>query len=168
MRMLKINSPRGWKRHLASGFLLLALLGIVPLQGISHSDKHEKRHEIEHLEDVWRSAILNANISTMDALLAEDYVAITPTGILQSKEQTLAALRAKTVRIDSLQLADRKVRFYGTTALVTCRAEITGNGPDGDVSGSYRYTRVYVQNPQGAWHIVSFEASRIRDPDEHK
>jgi len=60
------------------------------------------------------------------------------------------------------------VRFYGTTALVTSRAEVSGSTADGDISGSYRYTRVYVRDEQGVWKIVSFEASRIRDPDDHK
>jgi len=35
-----------------------------------------------------------------------------------------------------------------------------------DLSGSYRYTHVYVKNAQGEWKIVSFEASAIRVPGE--
>jgi ketosteroid isomerase-like protein len=45
---------------------------------------------------------------------------------------------------------------------------VSGSTADGDISGSYRYTRVYVRDEQGVWKIVSFEASRIRDPDDHK
>jgi ketosteroid isomerase-like protein len=37
-----------------------------------------------------------------------------------------------------------------------------------DISGSYRYTRVYVRDAQGKWKIVSFEASRIREPGQPK
>ena len=59
------------------------------------------------------------------------------------------------------------MRFYGTTALVTSRAEVSGTSPEGDFSGSYRYTRVYVRQPDGKWQIVSFEASRIRDRAVH-
>jgi ketosteroid isomerase-like protein len=130
------------------------------------AEKHETRHEIERLEDTWRNAILHGNVPAMDALLAPDYMAISPTGILQSKEQTIANLRAGNVHFTSLELSDRKIRLYGTTALVTSRAEVTGNGPDGVISGSYRYTRVYVKDPRGVWRIVSFEASRIREPRE--
>jgi ketosteroid isomerase-like protein len=36
--------------------------------------------------------------------------------------------------------------------------------PDGQLAGDYRYTRVYVRNAQGVWKIVSFEASRVREP----
>jgi ketosteroid isomerase-like protein len=60
------------------------------------------------------------------------------------------------------------VRFYGTTALVTSLAEVQGTTPEGNISGSYRFTHVYARNAQGKWKIVSFEASKIREPGEHK
>ena len=59
------------------------------------------------------------------------------------------------------------MRFYGKTALVTSVAYVQGTTTDGDVSGSFRYTRVYVRDAQDKWKIVSFEASRIRQPGEH-
>jgi len=52
--------------------------------------------------------------------------------------------------------------------VVTSLANIQATTPDGKVSGSYRYTRVYVRDAQGDWKIVSFEASRVREPGTHK
>lgn len=138
------------------------------LHAMPRAEKHEGRHQIERLEEAWRNAILRGNIAAMDGLLADDYMAITPTGILQSKEQALATLRSGTMKFSSLEVSDRKIRLYGTTALVTSRAEVKGTGPEGDVSGAYRYTRVYVRDPRGVWKIVSFEASRIREPGERR
>lgn len=126
------------------------------------------RHEIDHLEDHWRDAVLNRNVAAMDALLANDYMAITANGTLESKDETLSRMRTGAVRITSIDVTDRKVRFYGSTALVTSRAEVTGTTPEGDLKGSYRYTRVYVRDAGGVWRIVSFEASRIREPANHK
>ena len=111
---------------------------------------------------------MHRNAAVMDGLLADDYLSITANGTLQSKDQTLANLKSGIVRFASIDFSDRKVRFYGQTALVTSRAEVKGNTPEGDISGSYRYTRVYVKDERGHWKIVSFEASRIRNPDEHK
>lgn len=169
--MAGLNSPRSvcW---IGAGALALAfaLQAAPALQahGMPRAERHESRHEIDQLEQNWRDAVMNHNVSAMDSLLADDYIAITPNGTLQSKEQTLANLRAGTLRIKSLDFADRKVRFYGQTALVTSRAEVSGTNGDVELSGSFRYTRVYVRNAQGTWKIVSFEASRIRDTDEHK
>ncbi len=132
------------------------------------AQRHESRHEIDQLEQAWQDAIVHGNVQAMDSLLADDYIAITAGGDIRSKEQTLANMKDGTVHLTSIEVSDRKVRFYGQTALVTSRVELTGTSPEGDFSGSYRYTRVYVRDEHGAWKIVSFEASRISAPDEHK
>jgi ketosteroid isomerase-like protein len=130
--------------------------------------KHEIRHEIDHLEDAWRNAVLKQDTSAMEALLAVDYMGITAHGTLLTKEQTITNLRAGRVQFKAVDFSDRKVRFYGKTAVVTSLAAISGTTAEGDVSGNYRYTHVYVQDARGGWKIVSFEASRIRELDEHK
>lgn len=150
------------------GLTVAVLAGSGPLHAMPRAEKHEVRHQIERLEEAWKSAVLHGNLAAMDGLLADDYMAITPSGILQSKEQALAGLRSGATRFSSLDLSDRKIRLYGTTALVTSRAEVKGSGPEGDMSGSYRYTRVYVRDPRGVWRIVSFEASKIREPGDRR
>jgi len=163
------NSPAIGKCRLAAGFVLLFALGpAFSLDAIPRGERHEVRHEIDHLEDHWRAAILDRNVAAMDSLLASDYMAITANGTLQSKDETLANLRSGILHIKSIEISDRKVRFYGATALVTSRAEVTGSTAEGDLTGSYRYTRVYVRDASGVWRIVSFEASRIRESDDHK
>ena len=132
------------------------------------AQRHESRHEIDQLELNWRDAVLHRNAAAMEGLLADDYISITANGTLQSKDQTLANLRSGMVHFASIEFSDRKVRFYGQTALVTSRAEVSGTAPEGDISGSYRYTRVYVRDERGRWKIVSFEVSRIRNPGDHK
>jgi ketosteroid isomerase-like protein len=164
-----LNSPANGNRRLAAGIVLLLALGpAFQLNAMPRGERHEVRHEIDHLEDHWRDAILNRNVAAMDSLLASDYMAITANGTLQSKDETLANLRSGTLHIKSIEITDRKVRFYGATALVTSRAEVNGSTAEGDLTGSYRYTRVYVKDASGVWRIVSFEASRIRQPDDHK
>jgi len=154
---------------MALGLFLLVTAATAPLlAGMPHAERREDRHTIARLEEAWQNAILNGNSSAMESLLADDYMAITPNGTLQSKEQTIANLKAGTLRFDRIEVSDRKVRFYGSTALVRCRVEVSGKTADGKLSGSYRYTRVYVQDAKGVWRIVSFEANRIRQPEQHK
>jgi ketosteroid isomerase-like protein len=159
----------GRKWRLTLGLLLLATGSSSTLAiGVPHAERREDRHTIVRLEEAWRDAILNGNSSAMESLLADDYVAITPSGTLQSKEQTIANIKSGSLRFDRIEVTDRKVHFYGATALVRCRADVSGKTADGELSGSYRYTRVYVQDAKGVWRIVSFEANRIKAPEEHK
>lgn len=130
--------------------------------GLPRAQKHQGRHEIDQLEESWRNAILKADTAAMSTLLADDFMGISPSGTLQNKDQLLASMSSGRMHFASLELSDRRVRFYGATALVTSLATVIGTSPDGEISGSYRYTRVYVRNDQKQWKVVSFEASRIR------
>jgi ketosteroid isomerase-like protein len=173
MRVASTNSSLCMNRRMILAAMLFPVLMLAvwsnPLfAGMPGVPKHERRHEIDQLEEVWRNAVLNGNAAAMDALLADDYMAITASGTLQTKEQALANLRAGRMHFKALDISDRKVRFYGTTAVVTSLAEAQGTNAEGDFSGSFRYTRVYVRDMRGEWKIVSFEASKIRGSTEHR
>jgi ketosteroid isomerase-like protein len=164
------RTPMG--RVLGSGrtaavVLLLALSANILYAGQPKPKKRDTRHEIEQLEEEWRTAVLKSDATALKTLLADDYIAITANGTLQTKDEALANIRSGRIHFTSLNLSDRKLRFYGKTALVTSLASVQGITPEGDLSGNFRYTRVYVLNAQGQWRIVSFEASHIRQPGEH-
>lgn len=158
----------------ARGLIVAGMLAAQGVQlfaqapGMHRAEKHESKHEIDQLEEEWREAVLKPNTSVMETLLADDYIGVTASGTLQTKDQAVTNLREGTTHFTSLGLLDRKVRFYGTTAVVNSIAQVEGTTPEGKLSGSYRYTRVYVRNDRGVWKIVSFEASRIREAGEHK
>lgn len=157
---------------IAGSLLLLAGVAESGAQGaastIPRAQRHEYRHEIDQAEEAWRSAILKNNAASLASLLADDYTAITAKGAIETKEQAINSLRAGGLQLTSLSISDRKVRIYGSTAVVTSMAELAGSRNDHEFSGRYRYTRVYVRNQLGQWKIVSFEASRIQEPIEHK
>ena len=161
-------APRSMAGRLIVPALLVSLFAAPLFAGLPRAQKHEFRHEIDQLEEAWRTAIMKGDTNTLGSLLADDYMAITPTGTLETKDETLANLRAGSFHVATLDVSDRKVRIYGDTAVVTSVADVQATTPNGNLSGAYRYTRVYVRDVQGTWKIVSFEASRITEPDQHK
>ncbi|MGA7522951.1 MAG: nuclear transport factor 2 family protein [Acidobacteriaceae bacterium] len=144
--------------------VLLLLPACQPAWAFPHRERPNVRKEIEGLEQQWRQAILTNNVSEMDYLLADDYIGITSNGTIETKAQDLAQRRAGTVRITELDLSDIHIRVYGDTAVVTSKAQLQGTNGASDISGEYRYTRVYARR-YGHWKIVSFEASRMNDVD---
>jgi len=136
----------------------------VSAQALPKRETRAVHKQIESLELEWRQAQLDNDITVISNLLADDYVGITANGTVETKSQTIAQRKAGTIRITSLDLDDLKVRLYGDTAVVTSRAELQGVNGQSDISGKYRYTRVYNRR-LGQWKIVSFEASRIHDVD---
>ncbi|MGA3160054.1 MAG: nuclear transport factor 2 family protein [Terracidiphilus sp.] len=142
--------------------------GVPQHPGLPRGEKHEGRREIDQMEEAWRKAVLTGDVAVMEGLLADDYIGINPNGILLSKDDTLARLHNPQKHITNIELSDSKVRFYGSTALVTSFAHVTGTNAEGEAIGDFRYTRVYIRNAQSQWKIVSFEASRIRLPGTHR
>ena len=157
------RSPFRVLRSLAAAVaILLAAGSLQPVfAGQPKQHKHDGRHQIDQLEEAWRIAVLKSDANAMSALLAEDFMGITWQGTLQTKDQLLANMRSGRIHLTTLEILDRKVRFYGKTAVVTSVSHMEGTNIDGDLTGNFRYTRVYVKNQQGEWKIVSFESSRI-------
>jgi len=131
---------------------------------LPHHEKSEIHKEIEALEQRWQQATVTNNIGEMSRLLADDYVGITSNGTVENKQQALAQHSAGTVKITKLEITDTRVRVYGDTAVVTSQAQLEGTNGATDISGQYRYTRVYTRR-LGQWKIVTFEASRMHDFD---
>jgi ketosteroid isomerase-like protein len=143
---------------------LLLLASCHPAWSLPRHEKSEIHKEIEALEQQWQQATVSNNIGEMNRLLADDYVGISSNGMVENKQQALAQRSAGTVRITRLELTDTRVRVYGDTAVVTSQAQLEGTNGTSDISGQYRYTRVYNRR-LGQWKIVSFEASRMHDFD---
>jgi ketosteroid isomerase-like protein len=128
--------------------------------------KDEYKHQVEQLEEVWRTAQLDDDVAAMDKLLSDDYVGITMTGQVVTKAQQLDRMRNRTLMLTTITLDDVKVKLIGSTAIVTSRAQVNGTNEGAPIHGTYRYTRVYSRLPAGMWKITNFEATRVGPPQE--
>ncbi|HEX7157373.1 MAG TPA: nuclear transport factor 2 family protein [Edaphobacter sp.] len=129
-----------------------------------HEKKHDEKREVEALEEKWRQAQLAADITTMDKMLAEDFIGISMSGQVNTKPQQLERVRSRKLVVTKIELSDMKVKLVGPVAIVTSLADVEGTNEGVSVKGKYRYTRVYRRLPSGGWHITSFEATRIAPP----
>jgi ketosteroid isomerase-like protein len=140
----------------------ITLLGVSPAQAAAprHAKGHDSKQQVEQLEEQWRLAQLNGDVAAMDKLLSDDYIGISLNGQVNTKAQQLERTRTQRVAITRIDLSDMKVKFIGSIAIVTSRADIEGTSDSASIKGVYRYTRVYQRLSSGAWKITSFEATR--------
>ena len=117
--------------------------------------------EIVDLERQAKDAALHRDAAFSERTLAEDYVAISPLGQVIGKAETVAARRTAQLRYDSIEVTDMVVRLYGSTAVVTARADVRGKELGEEFSGPYRFTRVWVRR-NGHWQTVSYQATVTR------
>ena len=126
-----------------------------------HHQPKQIVHVIARLERHWQQAELAANTTTLSSMLSDDYLGIYSDGTLATKPETLASFKDGSTHFTTIDIADRKIRIFGTsTAVVVSKAEVVGTVGGEPINGHYRYTRVYHRS-NGVWKIVSFEASTI-------
>jgi len=134
----------------------------------AHHPNRQARHDIERMEEKWRDASVKGDVAAMDHLLAEDFVGISWTGEVNTKDMQLDRLRNRTLVVRKMELSDSKIKIVGPVAIVTSRAEVEATSDGHDVAGDYRYTRVYQRTSAGLWQITNFEATRIPNPERDR
>src|ERR1700750_1643087 len=108
-------------RNGAIVLLLAACLPRVPVPAhaaaipLLHRDDR-LRKEIETLESQWRTALVQNDVATINRLLADDSLGISPNGTLETKADALALRRSGTVKILNMDPINLKIRVYGDTA----------------------------------------------------
>jgi ketosteroid isomerase-like protein len=133
-----------------------------------HTPQGKEKQQIEKLEQQWRTATLSGDTGTLDKMLAEDFVGISWNGEVSTKAMQIDRIRTRTFALTRLDLTDSKVKLLGRVAIVTSLAQVTGTSDGADMTGTFRYTRVYQRLPNGTWQITNFEATRVPDGTEHR
>lgn len=154
----------GHLRKLLPGVALgcALLLSCVPASfaGV-YGNRHDERRQIEKLEEQVRQAEIAGDVPFLDRLLSDDFVGISMVGDVNTKAQQLQRMRTHAMVFTSIRLDDAKIKLLGQVAVVTSRARVEGTSDGQSISGTYRYTRVYLHGPAGAWKITNFEVTRI-------
>ena len=118
---------------------------------------------ILQLERDMLAASLKNDTALFEKVATDDYIATNPVGMVGTKADAIAS--AKNFKFESLNTDDVKVRVYGDAAVVTGRANLkaqmtTPASAAQDISGQYRYTRVYVKQG-GQWRLAAFHLSPV-------
>lgn len=118
--------------------------------------------EIVVLEARLRTAQLTGDVSTLDALIAEDLLFTGPNGQLGTKAEDLAAHGSGAVRFRAHAPEELRVRRIGPDVAVSAlRARLAAEVGGALVEGTYRYTRVWARESDGAWRVVGGHVSAV-------
>lgn len=127
-------------------------------RGTSLTGKDER--EVMKLERRWDSAFLRRDIRTLSHLMADDFVGTSSKGEVQNKAQTLMSFKATAPHFVSFNNDEVEARFYGDLAIVMGRLKMTVLYESQEVSGQFRYTRVYVKRRKH-WLLVVSHTNKV-------
>jgi ketosteroid isomerase-like protein len=116
--------------------------------------------QVRDMERQWRQAWLAGDAATLDKIHADDYTAIPNIGTVSTKAEVMADVRNGAFRYSRMEHSEMTVRIYDTTGVVVGRTINEGHRGDRDVSGDFRYTRIYVKR-NGNWQAVLAQYTRI-------
>lgn len=118
--------------------------------------------EIAACEAEMRAAQLNADVSALERLIADELLFTGPDGQLGSKAEDLQLHGSGMVRFRSHEPEELRVRRIGADVAVSAlRARLAVEVRGELVSGTYRYTRVWAREGGGPWRVVGGHVSEV-------
>jgi len=157
------------KRMLAVAALTIAAssLALGQMTGRKANYSNQKGDKVEQavmqVEEDLRVAISKGDTKAYGRIVGDDYVFTNQDAVVRTKAQMVSAYDSGSIKYESVKFDEIKVHAYGDTALVTGRQTLKGQDNGKDISGKFRYTRVYVKR-QGRWQLVATQATRIPEP----
>jgi hypothetical protein len=100
-------------------------------------------------------------VDELNKILDDSYQHIHGTGLVESREEFLGALRSGARKYEPIQLEEVKTRLFGDCAVVTGKFALKVSVKGKMMEGVNRFSFVAVQTPEGP-KIVSFQATAIK------
>lgn len=151
--------------------LLALLIFTAAALGFAQVPKSDTKKEPKPVTDA-EQALIKLDRDLMDAMVRDDmamahklelenYVFVNPGGGVEEYRPQPAGSGPK---FEMANTEDVKVRITGDTAVLTGKATIKGKLANGtDISGPYRYMRVFVKQ-KGEWRLIAASAVPIPPP----
>jgi Domain of unknown function (DUF4440) len=123
-------------------------------------DPEVQRQEIVSLEKEAARAIQQNSGTFFRRVYSEDYAGTLSHGQQMNKTQWIAVVESPSVKRESFNASDIKVRIFQDTAIATClwSSRFTVNGQR--FSTQIRAIHVYIDTPRG-WHVVSGQSTNL-------
>ena len=146
--------------YMMTAALGLAALCNLPAADVYKSDKDQK--DLAKTSDDWNKAMLNADTTAMEKILADDYTFIDSAGVTITKEQEIASYKDGSLKFDSVTASATKIRMYVGGAVVSGTVNIKGKFKTEDISGEYRFVEVYEPARKGTgWQAVFAQITKV-------
>jgi ketosteroid isomerase-like protein len=106
----------------------------------------------------WADAERQGDIVALDALLADDFVAVGPRGFVLNRQQWLDRYRSGNLKNEVFSWQDIAVRDYGEVAIAVGVQAQQASFQGHDASGRFRLTQIAVRQAQ-RWLIAGLHLS---------
>jgi ketosteroid isomerase-like protein len=126
--------------------------------------RRSDEEEVARLDIEYQAAVEKNDAATMARILADGFVLVVGAGKVYSKDDLLEEARSGRIVYERQDAAERTVRRWGDTAIVT--ALLSAKGTENGVPFSYRvwYSDTYVRTPGGWRYVHGQSGARLPGP----
>jgi ketosteroid isomerase-like protein len=110
-------------------------------------------------------AMVEADIETLDAYLADDLTYSHTTGWMETKVEFLSTVKSAKINYMSVTPRDVEVRIYGDVAVMTGLSDMQGAVGDREVSFTIRFLDV-SRRVGDSWQLVAWQSVRMPDDED--
>jgi uncharacterized protein (TIGR02246 family) len=115
------------------------------------------------LEREWAEALVKADVTALDRVMADDWSMTTWDGRTQTKAQSIEEIKSGVSKFEAASADNFKVRVFGDAAVVTLTQTEKSQERGKDNSGRYLYTDVWVKR-DGKWQAVATHGTKAEQP----
>ena len=154
-------------RKIVLATLLLFAMGAFALSqtdkktGAKPASGKNTEQALKDIEDKWAAASLKSDADTIGSIVADDWIATSAAGKVQTKAEMLSD--TKKAKFTKSSVGNMKVKSLGAdTAVVTGTWTGVGVGADGKkVDTTERWTDVFVKR-NGQWQAVASQSTTVK------
>jgi len=145
----------------AALFVAVLVLSQTPARG-----EDKKGEDLKALDAKLTDAFKNHDYKLIESHAADDIIFIDPLGRVHNRQQYFEHLGKGNLKISELNESDVQVRHLGNTGVVTGLLTLKAMVGEKDISGEYRWTRVYSKKGKdGEWKVVAEQHTYVLPKD---
>lgn len=118
------------------------------------------KNEIIEKEEELRQAMLKSDVEALNNLIEDSLVFVSPNGQVATKQMDIEAHKTKIQVLTELTPSNQQVVIQNDAVIVTVEMKLSGSFLKEDISGNYRYLRVWAKK-DGTWKVIAGSVSKI-------
>ena len=131
----------------------------------NRDERTKEEDEVLETERRRYQAMVEGDLPALEGLLADSLTYTHATGQQDTKGEFLQNLRAGSLRYESIQPSEARVRFFGSAAVVTGTSQMGVRVGDRQLQFWIRYLALYELGQHG-WQLVAWQSTRLPDDGE--
>ena len=150
-------------RTITSALVGLTILGL-PLKAKAQDNDRTNPQSLIQLEGSWNEAFYRKDVSFLERVLAEEFIATYEDGSQGDRAKEIALTKEFNQQVDSARQDDFVVKLYGDTAVVWFTLHLLGPKQGQQTAVDLRYVDVFVWRAN-RWQCVSSHSTKVlKDP----